>query len=365
MYISWWPSEYKDTKYYIPFSYREDLRREISENSNENLARRKYLPRENQVALPPKFSNKYTKKQNNDDFQETAYTFDYLGKTDWSLAMVEGFQKFGHFNGKVNRVFGTKEDKRICLPIMNGAESIWGLNGFKIAEWWVNKQDKDGYSMYSTRSNCAGTVVQGLIVGGAEAFFTAPKKGWLMLPTNVLDWTSQLAAKITFLNQSMKSALARPIHYRGRPLKVRKLSLDHDNFADLLGGKGTPFWTEFRPLLKSIQAYQFLAWDSQYVEKLKRLVMIFEQSNQILIKHPSSPVSGRLKSIIYTISLLLQSDDVGKTASSREKTLQRKMLEIGGQKEDVFEPIPVTDENILNYKNNRVERRIRAKNFRK
>ncbi|MFP4031745.1 MAG: hypothetical protein ACLFTV_09305, partial [Desulfococcaceae bacterium] len=77
LYISWWPSDYEGVPYYLPSCYREDLRREISSSTNEHLANREYSLRPNQVALPPKFGDKFTKNILDDDFQETAYTFSY------------------------------------------------------------------------------------------------------------------------------------------------------------------------------------------------------------------------------------------------------------------------------------------------
>jgi hypothetical protein len=282
------------------------------------------------------------------------------------LQSVAPFQ--GHFIGKVNRVFGTKEDKRIYLPIMDGTENFWGFNGFSMAEWWEGKKDQGEYLMYSTHSNCSGTVVKGLIAGGGEAFAPAPKRSFLMLPTNALDWALRLEAKITSLNHAMKAALARPVHYRGRSLPVKRLNLDHDNLSELFGGGTNPFWNEFQPLFQHVKAYQLLAWDNQYVEKMKKLVIIFEKSNQLLTKHSFSPLAGRLKSIIYTISDLLGSENVMKTFSSRGQTLHGKLLAAGGEAEEVVKPLEVTDENILNqniqkYKKNRVKRQQNLRNM--
>lgn len=367
LYISWWPTEYEGVPYYLPSCYREDLRREISTSANEHLANRDYSLRQNQVVLPPEFGEKFTKKPNDDDFQETAYTFSYSSgqapykKEGLTLQDVASFQ--GHFIGKVNRVFGTKEDKRIYLPIMDGTENFWGFNGFRMAEWWEQKTDKGKYSMFSTHSNCAGTVVKGLIAGGGEAFAPAPSRSFLMLPTNAFDWALRLEAKITSLNRAMKAALARPVHYRGRPLPMKLLNLDPDNLSELFGGRANPFWNEFQPLFQNIKAYQLLAWDNQYVEKLKKLVMIFEKSNQLLTKHSFSPLAGRLKSIIYTISDLLGSENVMKTSASRRQALDGYLVAKGGEYEKQLPKMKEpTDENIQKYKEHRANRQ---KNLRK
>ncbi|MFP4308803.1 MAG: hypothetical protein ACLFRG_15820 [Desulfococcaceae bacterium] len=365
LYISWWPSDYEGVPYYLPSCYREDLRREISSSTNEHLANREYSLRPNQVALPPKFGDKFTKNILDDDFQETAYTFSYSSGPITALKKgltpkdIVGFQSA--FIGKVNPVFGTKEDARTYLPIMDGTENFWGLNGFRMTEWWKGKKNQDEYSMFSTSSNCAGTVVKGLIAGGGEAFAPAPKRSFLMLPTNVSDWASRLEAKITFLNQTMKAALKRPVQYRERSLPVKEVDMDHGYLLNLFGGRANPFWNEFQPLFQYIQTYQLMQWNTQYVEKMKKLIMIFEKSNQLLTKHSLSPLGGRLKSIIYTIALLLGSENVMKTVSSRRQTLQSKLLAAGGEFEEVFEPMAPTDENIEKYKEHRAKRQKEAR----
>jgi len=329
MYISWWPG-YEGKGYRSPSCYREDLRGEISDTTHEKLENMIYAPKGNQILLNPSFNDNLNSANK---LEKTAGT---------------GIQLLNSaFIGNVSQVYGTKEDTRTSLPVLydNG---YWGLNGYRIAEWWGKKKKEDQYRIVSTTENCAGTVVEGLIAGGAEGYCPAPKKLIVMLPQNVSDWMIVLSRCINYLNSSMKSALNIQPSFRGKKLQVPVCDLESYDFKGVFGSGKNPYWQKFQKILQSIDTYRKFRWASDYAKKLESLIQIFDASHTLLSGNSDSPYSHLLKSIINSTVATLRSPDVAKISSAQNSSLGEVLLKNGGRKEAVS--VEATDENSRKYR---------------